>query len=88
MTHRVECPTILAVRLMRSTAWDTFGHFLETVPMVVTFLGAFAAYLSLLTGVGLVSNGLTVVALHWTGPKFIDGLPIEGTFRSLQVPSR
>ncbi len=22
----------------------------------------------------------------WTGPKFVDGLPIEGTFRAHQVP--
>ncbi len=22
----------------------------------------------------------------WTGPKFVDGLPVEGTFRSHQVP--
>ncbi len=22
----------------------------------------------------------------WTGPKFIDGLPVEGTFRAHQVP--
>ena len=22
----------------------------------------------------------------WTGPKFVDGLPVEGTFRAHQVP--
>jgi len=72
MMRRMEGSIIIAVRLVRSAAaLDTLGHFPQTVPMMMIFLGALVTYLSLRTGVGLVSNGLTVVALHGTCPKFI-----------------
>ena len=39
--------------------------------MVVTFLRAVAAYLSLPTGVRLVSNGLAVITLYWASSDLI-----------------
>ena len=47
---------------------------------------------SLIPGIGLASTGsmsadTTLWAPKgWTGPKQVDGRPVEGTFRSHQVP--
>ena len=33
-----------------------------------------------------VANDCFQLPKGWTGPKVVDGIPIEGTFRSHQVP--
>ena len=73
--------------LYRQRPWSqsTPGHFLEGVPVMVTIISAFASYLHLLTGARLVSHGVAVITLHWTGLelKNIREAPAYGHFSSV-----
>lgn len=52
---------------------------------MVTIAGAFASYLHLLTRARLVSHGVGVITLHWTGLKLMNirEAPVYGHFSSV-----
>ena len=63
MLRRVELPAVSAKRFMRTSAWDTPWDRFVAAAVVMTFLSASRAFLSILALECLVANLLAVVAL-------------------------